>query len=292
MIPASFDYHAPKSLEEAFQLLREHPGEARILAGGQSLIPLMKLRLARPTVLVDLQHVPGLSYLREEGGYLKVGAFTRVSALLEDPRVGARYPLLADAARVIADPLVRNLGTVGGNLCHGDPGNDLPACWIAEGGEMVITGPGGSRTVPALDFYQDTFVTSLGPEEVLTEARLPGGAAGHGAAYLKLERPGGDFSVAGVAVSLTLSSEGRVTRAGLGLTAVGPTALAAPKAAASLVGHPLDAPYLSQAGKIAATEAAPVHDLRGEVEYKRSVVEILTRQALRLAGDRAVRGGP
>ncbi len=287
MIPAAFDYQAPKTLEEAFQLLHLHPGEARILAGGQSLIPLMKLRLAQPKVLVDLQRVSGLSFLREEGGLLKVGAFTRISALLEDPRVQASYPMLADAARVIADPLVRNLGTVGGNLCHGDPGNDLPACWIAEGGEMVVTGSGGSRTVAASDFYRDTFVTEVGPEEVLTEARLPVAIAGRGAAYLKLERPGGDFSVAGVAASLTLDSKDRVTRAGIGLTAVGPTALPAPRAAASLVGRSLDAAGLGEAGKLASQEALPVPDLRGGVEYKRAVVEILTRQVLQRAADRA-----
>lgn len=287
MIPASFEYRAPKSLEETLDLLHQHPGEARVLAGGQSLIPLMKLRLAQPKVLVDLQHVPGLSYLREEEGFLKVGAFTRVGTLLEDPLVQASYPMLAEAGKVIADPLVRNLGTVGGNLCHGDPGNDLPSCWIAAGGEMVITSARGPRTVAASEFYRDTFVTAVGPEEVLTEARLPMARAGHGAAYLKLQRPGGDYSVAGVAASLTLDPKGRVARSGIGLTAVGPTALPAPRAAASLVGHPPDAVHLAAAGKLASQEAVPVPDLRGEVEYKRAVVEVLTEQVLERAADRA-----
>jgi carbon-monoxide dehydrogenase medium subunit len=291
MIPAPFQYQAPQSLEEALELLHRYPGEARILAGGQSLIPLMKLRLAQPKVLVDLQRVLGLSYLREEGKFLKVGSFTRVHALLEDPMVRARYPMLTDAGGVIADPLVRNLGTVGGNLCHGDPGNDLPACWIAAGGEMVILGAGGLRTVAASAFYHDTFVTEVGPEEVLTEARLPLAGPGQGAAYGKLERPGGDFSVAGVAASLRLDPRGRVVRAGIGLTAVGPTALPAPKAAASLVGKPPDASHLAEAARLASQEAKPAADLRGDADHKRAVVEILAQQVLQKAAERA-RGAP
>ncbi len=289
MIPPAFEYHAPGTVAETIGLLSQYNGEAKILAGGHSLLPLMKLRLAEPRALIDIQRIPNLAYVKEEGEFLKVGPVTRVNDLLGSPATAA-YPILRDAAREIADPVVRNLGTVGGNLCHGDPGNDLPACWIALGGEMTVTGAKGSRTVPAASFYQDTFVTAVGPSEMLTEARVPKARPGQGSSYFKIEKRVGDFAIAGVATSLVLDGKGRIASAGLGLTGVGPTALAAGDAAQSLVGQSPDAAHVSHAAKLAAEAAKPSSDLRGPAEYKRAVVEALARRGIERAVARA-RGG-
>src|SRR5262245_14522995 len=199
MIPASFDYHAPQSLEEAVALLQQHKDEAKVLSGGQSLLPLLKLRLGAAGHLVDIGRIPGLEYIKEEGGLLKIGGRTRESALEHSDLVRAKYPLLADTADVIADPLVRNLATVGGNLAHGDPANDHPATMLAYRAEVVATGPNGARTIPIDDFFQGLFSTALQPEEILTEISIPQPPASPlriGGAYVKLERKVGDFSTA------------------------------------------------------------------------------------------------
>ncbi len=287
MIPPEFDYHAAGSVDEAIGLLTGNPGEAKVLAGGQSLIPLMKLRLASPKVLVDISRIADLSYIQEKGDWLVIGAATKVNDLNDSKLVGSSYPLLADAAAHIADPLVRNMGTVGGNVCHGDPGNDLPACMVALGAQYVVRGPKGNRTVPASDFYQDTFVTALDPSEILTEVQIPKAQPGTGGAYLKMERKVGDFAIAAVAVQLSVDAKGTVTRAGIALTNVGPTVLNAPKAAASLLKKkPSDADLLA-AGKLAAEAAQPTSDLRGPADFKRGVVQTLTQRAATLAWSRA-----
>ncbi len=287
MIPPEFDYHAAGSVDEAIGLLTGNPGEAKVLAGGQSLIPLMKLRLASPKVLVDISRIADLSYIQEKGDWLVIGAATKVNDLNDSKLVGSSYPLLADAAAHIADPLVRNMGTVGGNVCHGDPGNDLPACMVALGAQYVVRGPKGNRTVPASDFYQDTFVTALDPSEILTEVQIPKAQPGTGGAYLKMERKVGDFAIAAVAVQLSVDAKGTVTRAGIALTNVGPTVLNAPKAAASLLKKkPSDADLLA-AGKLAAEAAQPTSDLRGPADFKRAVVQTLTQRAATLAWSRA-----
>jgi aerobic carbon-monoxide dehydrogenase medium subunit len=291
MIPPQFEYYAPHSVDEAVALLRRFDGESKVLAGGHSLIPLMKLRLASPRVLVDINRIPNLAYIREEGAHLKIGATTRTNDLLESALLGKSYPILTDAAHQIADPLVRNLGTVGGNLCHGDPGNDLPACMLALGAEMSVVGPKGPRTIRASDFYRDTFVTAVEPTEILVEVRLPKARAHQGNAYHKIEKRVGDFAMAGAATNLILDGAGRVEVAGVGLTGVGPTAVHAAQAAAILVGQPPDEAHLAHAAQLAQEAAQPSADLRGPTEYKRAMVGVLVRRTLDRSLARARGGG-
>jgi len=287
VIPPEFDYHAASSVDEAIGLLQKNPGASKVLAGGQSLLPLMKLRLAEPKFLIDITRIPKLSYITESNECLCLGASTKINALNDSELIRTRYPLLADAAAHIADPLVRNMGTVGGNVCHGDPGNDLPACMLASGARYVVRGPKGDRTIAASEFYQDTFVTTLAPSEILTEVQVPKAQAGDGGAYLKMERKVGDFAIAAVAVHLRLDAHGTITQAGVALTNVGPTAILASKAAAYLVKKkPTDADFL-MAGKLAAEAAQPSADLRGPVEFKRGIVQTLTQRAAKHAWQRA-----
>ena len=285
MIPASFDYHAPSSLDEALALLAAN-ADAKILAGGQSLIPAMRFRLAQPAVLVDLNGLRDLQYVREQDGQLRIGALTREHALEDSDVVRQRYPLLHDTARVVADPLVRNRATVGGNLAHADPANDHPATMLAYGAELVARGPGGARTIAIDDFFVGLFENSLRPGEILVEIRIPAPRAGSGGAYLKLERKVGDYAIVGVAVQLQL--EGGVCRAArIGLTNVNPTPLRATDAEAAIVGKRLDHSVLEAAGRAAAAQCEPTADLRGSVEYKRDVTRVLTKRALSQAAARA-----
>jgi aerobic carbon-monoxide dehydrogenase medium subunit len=291
MIPPQFEYYAPHSVDEAVSLLRRFDGESKVLAGGHSLIPLMKLRLAAPRVLVDINRIPNLAYIREEGAHLKIGATTRTNDLLDSALLRKSYPILTDAAQQIADPLVRNLGTVGGNVCHGDPGNDLPACTLALGAEMSVVGPKGPRTIPASDFYRDTFVTAVEPTEILVEVRIPKARAHQGNAYHKLEKRIGDFAMAGAATNLVLNGAGRVEVAGIGLTGVGPTAIHAAKAASILVGQLPDEAHLAHAAQLSREAAQPSSDLRGPMEYKRAMVGVLVRRVLDRSLARARGGG-
>jgi carbon-monoxide dehydrogenase medium subunit len=290
MIPAAFEYHAPSTLGEATALLTKLGDDAKVLSGGQSLIPLMKLRLANPAHLVDINGIPGLSGIRESDGVLKIGALTRESELEESQIVRSRYPLLHDTSRVIADPLVRNLATVGGNLAHGDPANDHPATMLALGAEIVAVGPKGERRVPIASFFTGPFETSLRPDEILTEIRIPSPAARSGGAYLKLERKVGDFATAAVAVQVTLGANGACESVGIGLTNVGLTPIKATKAEASLKGVTPDEAAIKRAAALAADAAEPSEDLRGSVEYKKDLVRILTARALRKAVERAQSG--
>lgn len=290
MIPPRFEYFAPRSLEEAVSLLDRFAGEAKVLAGGQSLLPVMKLRLAEPKALVDINRIADLAYIREDERFLRIGALARTNDLNDSPLLARRYPVLTDAASVIADPLVRNMGTVGGNVSHGDPANDLPACMLALRAQFVVRGPRGVRTIPATEFYRDTFVTALEPNEILTEVQIQRHRRWQGNAYLKLEKRVGDFPIVGVAANLVLNVKGAVEEAGIGLTAVGPTALRATKAEGHLVGRtPTDA-ELGYAAEIARDLAQPTSDLRGPAEYKSSMVQVFCRRALRRAADRALRG--
>jgi carbon-monoxide dehydrogenase medium subunit len=287
MIPPRFEYFAPSTLEEAVEILGRYGGEAKVLAGGQSLLPVMKLRLAEPKALVDINRIPDLAYIREDDSGLRIGSTARTNDLNDSEIVKRRYPILSDAAAVIADPLVRNMGTVGGNVSHGDPANDLPACMLALGAVFVARGPKGSRTIPASSFYRDTFVTALEPDEILTEIQIPKPRPGQGNAYEKLEKRAGDFPIVGVAANLVLGGDHRIESAGIGLTAVGPTALHATAAADSLVGQtPGDAPF-RRAAELAMQIADPVSDLRGPAEYKRAMVGVLARRALHTAAKRA-----
>jgi aerobic carbon-monoxide dehydrogenase medium subunit len=286
MIPSSFDYHAPKTLPEALDLLGRFGEEAKVLSGGQSLLPLLKLRFAQPPHVVDISRIPGLDYIKEEGGTLRIGALVREAALEASALVRSKYPILVDTASVIADPLVRNLATVCGNLAHGDPANDHPATMLALGAEIVLTGPKGSRTVPVTQFFTGLFTTALTPTEVLSEIRIPVPAAGSGGAYVKLERKVGDFATAGAAAFLVLKG-GMIQRAGIGLTNVGPTPVKATDAEKYLAGKKPDEAVLAEAGRLAATAASPSADRRGSVEYKKEMARVLTVRALRKAVQRA-----
>jgi carbon-monoxide dehydrogenase medium subunit len=287
MIPAAFEYHAPSSIGEATALLARLGEDAKVLSGGQSLIPLMKLRLASPHHLVDLNGIPGLAYIREAGETLRIGALTRESALEESDLIRTRYPLLHDTCRVIADPLVRNLATVGGNLAHGDPANDHPATMLALGAEVAAVGPAGERTIPIASFFTGPFATALNPDEILVEIRIPTSRPRSGGAYLKLERKVGDFATAAVAVQLALDGDGACARVGIGLTNVGLTPIKAERAEAALTGKRPDDTTLTQAARLAAEASQPADDLRGPAEYKRDLVRVLTARALRRALERA-----
>jgi len=290
MIPRSFEYFSPRTLDEAVSLLQKLGPEAKILSGGQSLIPMMKLRLASPPYIIDINHIPGLNYISELNGSLRIGALARESDLEVSPAVTSRFPILVDTTSVIADPLVRNQATVCGNLAHGDPANDHPATMLALGASLVAVGPTGEREIPVESFFTGLFTTALQPDEILKEIRVPAQAPSSGGAYLKLERKVGDYATAGVAVQITLNDAGVCRRAGIGLTNVGFSPLKAKKAEAFLAGKALDQSTIKQAAELAAGESQPIDDIRGSADYKRDLVRVLTTRALTRAFERA-KGG-
>jgi len=289
MIPQSFEYFRPETVSEAIALLKEHGDGAKILSGGQSLIPMMKIRLARPEYLIDINRLANLQYIKEEGGFLKIGGLTREADLETSSLIRSKYPIILDTAAMIADPQVRNLATVGGNLAHGDPANDHPATMLALGAEIIATGQGGERIIPITGFFLSVFTTALEHGEILTEIRIPIPPSGSGGAYFKLERKVGDFATVGVAAQVTLDGSGVCRRAGIGLTNVGATPIKAVRAEGILVGKTIDERQISQAAQLAAEEAEPSSDLRGPAEYKVSMVRELTKRALVRASERAVR---
>jgi len=285
--PARFDYAEPVTVEQAVACLEAHAdADVKVLAGGQSLIPLMRLRFARPDFLVDLNRIEALRFLRLEAGGLRIGALTREAELEADPAVRQAFPILHDATRVIADPVVRNLATVGGNLAHGDPANDHPAVMVALGASVVARGPRGERGMPAADFFLDLFETALEPTEILTEIRVPAQPLGSGAAYVKFERQSGDFAIAAAAARVTVA-RGAVTDARLVYTNVGSTPVRVERAERVLTGRPLTERGTRAAGVAAAEALDLADDLRGSAAYKRRVVVAVTERALRLAHARA-----
>ena len=290
MIPEKFAYVAPTSLPDAIAQLQAHPDEAKLLAGGQSLIPLMKLRLSNYAYLVDLRQVLGLAYIEERDGHLAIGAMTRESALETTDVVRRRYPALYETSAVVADPLVRNFATIGGNIAHADPANDHPATMLALRARVVAEGPGGRRAFAIDDFLVDTFETALDHGEVLIEIQVPQPAPRSGSAYVKLERKVGDYAIVAVAAALTLDGD-VCSQAGIGLTNAGPKALRAADAEQFLVGKRVDDDTVREAARLAAAVADPVADLRGPAEYKRAMVRTLTARALRAAAWRATEGG-
>ncbi len=290
MIPSSFEYFAPATLDEALALLSKYGDEAKILAGGHSLIPMMKLRLASPPYVIDINGLSDLSYIKEENGFLKIGAMTREADLEQSDLVAQKVPILLDTTKVLADPLVRNLATVGGNLAHGDPANDHPATMMALGAQVVAVGPNGSRIIPVDTFFLDLMMTRLEPDEILTEIQIPIPPAGSGGAYIKLERKVGDYAIAAVAAQVTLSADDGCQTVGIGLTNVGNIPIKAQAAMDYLKGRKLEAAVLAEAGRLAASQADPTDDLRGSAEYKRSLVNTLTQRALARAAERA-KGG-
>jgi len=289
MIPPAFDYASPKTLNEAVSLLSQNSG-SKVLAGGHSLIPMLKFRLAAPALLVDLNRLEGLAYIREADGWLKIGAMTREVDLERSSLVRERYPLLADTTHVIADPIVRQMATVGGNLAHGDPANDHPATMLAYGAQVLAVGPGGTRTIKCSEFFTDLFTTALAHDEILTEIQIPVPPAHSGGAYFKLERKVGDYGTVGVAAQVTLDAAGKFARVGIGLTNVGLVPVEATAAEAALMGHAPSDDALREAAALAAGAGQPNGDQRGSEAYKRSMVRTLTMRALRAALSRA-KGG-
>ena len=287
MIPPAFEYLRPATIPEAISYLQQYGEDAKILSGGQSLIPMMKLRLARPAYLIDINRIAGLSYVKEEDGHLKIGGLTREAELEQSPVVRAKFPILLDTAHVIADPQVRNLATVAGNLAHGDPANDHPATMMSLGAKIVATGPKGERVIPVEEFFVSLFTTALQPDEIVTEIRIPLPPARSGGAYFKLERKVGDFATAAVAAQVTLDSSGTCQQVGIGLTNVGPTPIKARKAEAFLLGKKPDDATIKQAAQLASDEAQPSSDLRGPAEYKKGLVKELAARALLRAVERA-----
>jgi carbon-monoxide dehydrogenase medium subunit len=295
-VPAQVDYERAASVEQALELLARYGPVARVLAGGHSLIPMMKLRLAHPEILIDINPIASLRYIEltggtsGTGGTLRIGTLARHADLLASPEAGRHFAILHDAERVIADPVVRNWGTVGGSLCQADPSEDLSAAFAALKGTMIIRGPGGDREVSAREFHTGPYETVVAADEMLTEIRLPVGT-GSGSAYLKVSRRAGDWPIgaAGAAVRL---ADGRVEDVGIGLTALGAIHFVAAEAEEFLRGQPADEQVLAEAGRIAAGHCHPVADQRGPVDYKRHLAQELTTRVLRLAVERAQRPQP
>jgi len=259
-----------------------------VIAGGQSLIPLLKLRLASPSLLVDINRIPGLNHVAESGDFLRIGALTRIAEVEASAIIRERYPAIHDASEVIGDPLVRNLGTVGGNVSHGDPNNDMPAVMLALGAEFVATGPAGERTIKAGDFFLDTFTVALKHDEILTELRVPRRRPRTGGCYLKLEQKVADFATAGAAVQVRLDKGDECEEVGVGLTAVGPTAIKARKAEGWMRGKtPGEGAAVREFARLSAEESDPSTDLRGTSDYKKEVVSVLVSRAFTRACERA-----
>jgi carbon-monoxide dehydrogenase medium subunit len=284
MLPARFDYLAPTSIDETLAILAERGEDAKVLAGGQSLIPLMKLRLARPAVLVDLARVPGLDGMREEGGWLRVGAMTRNAALADSDLLRGRYPAMATAAPLISDPVIRNLGTIGGSLAHADPAGDWGSVMLALGAEVVARSTAGERSIPVRDLFTGTFETVLEPAELITEVRVPQPGGASGGTYLKLERKVGDYATVAAAVQLEMAN-GSIGRAGIALTAVASQNLRAAAAEDLLAGASPSDEAFDEAARLAAEAADPYDDVRGSAEYKREVARVFVRRGLARALD-------
>jgi len=290
MLPAPFEYHAPKTVDEALELLDRLGDEGKVLAGGQSLIPLLKLRFASPGHLVDINKIKDLDYLEERDGALRIGPLFRHKSAERSSLLASRYHVMADAAPQIADPIIRNRGTIVGSVAHADPSGDWGAVLLALDADLVLRSSSGSRTVKARDFFNGPFSTALEPNEMLSEIRIPASRSQTGGAYLKLERKVGDFATVAVAVHLQMA-DGQVGSAGIGLTAVGPQNLKAERAEAALKGRVLDDAAIKEAAGLAAEAAEPKADHRGSVEYKRNVVRVFTERGLKRAYERARGGG-
>jgi aerobic carbon-monoxide dehydrogenase medium subunit len=287
MIPGQFDYVRPANLDDTMRILKDREGEAKLLSGGYSLLPLIKLRLAQPALLVDLRDVAGLDGIAETDDYLRIGARATHRQIHESPIVKGGYPLIHDVTGGIGDPQVRNWGTIGGSVAHADPASDWPAVLLATSATVVCRSQSGERTIAARDFFLDTFTTAIEPTEVLTEIRVPRPPRSAGGAYVKLERKVGDFATVGVATVVRLGADGRIGTAGVALTGVAETPFAATDAEAILAGNAPSDDLFRSAGAAAAAQSRPAGDVRGPVEYKRAMAAELTLRALRIALERA-----
>jgi CO/xanthine dehydrogenase FAD-binding subunit len=287
MKPPRFDYLAPGSVDEAVELLARHGERAKVLAGGQSLVPLLNFRLVRPEFLVDLNRIGALVGIREDDGHLEIGAMTRQRAVERSPLVRARCPLLADAMPLIGHFQIRNRGTVGGSLAHADPAAELPAVVAALGGELIARSARGTRRIAAREFFQGYLTTALAPDELLVGVRLPVAAPGTGTAFLEVSRRHGDFALVGVAAVVTLDAAGTCTRAALALTGVGPTPVVAEAATRRLVGRPPAPELFEEVGRQVAASVTPDSDIHASAEYRQHVAGVLSRRALARAVERA-----
>lgn len=284
MIPPGFDYHAPRSVADAIRLLGSLP-EAKLLAGGHSLLPMMKLRFAQPANLIDLNRIEALRGIREEGGQIVIGAMTVENALIASPLLQSKLPLLVEAAKLIADPQVRNRGTIGGDIAHGDPGNDHPALAIALDATFTLEGAKGKRQVKAENFFQGTYMTDMAEDEILTEIRITPFAPKTGYAYEKLKRKTGDWATAAAAVVLRLDDD-KVSHARIALTNVAPLALRAADAEAALLGQPLTDATVAAACAKAMAICDPDEDLRGDRDYKTAMAGQMLKRAIARAAAR------
>jgi carbon-monoxide dehydrogenase medium subunit len=287
MIPAAFDYVRPPDLDGALRILAEREGEAKLISGGYSLLPLLKLRLAAPGILVDLRDITGLDGISRRDDDFRIGGRATHRRIHEDAGLAEAWPIVHEAAGGIGDPQVRNWGTIGGSCAHADPSSDWPAVLIALGASLVCRSDKGERVVAARDFFLDTFTTAIDPTEVLTEVRIPVPPTRTGSAYRKLERRVGDFATVGAAVVITIGDDGRIASAGIGLTAVAETPFAATDGEAALVGQGPTEEAFAAAGAAAAAQSRPATDSHGPADYKRAMVAEMTVRALRAASDRA-----
>ncbi len=287
MYPAAFEYHAPTSVQDALGLLGRLKDDAKVLAGGHSLIPMMKLRLAQPKHLIDLRKVPGLSGIKDEGGTIVIGAMSTHWQVESSSLLKSKCPILSETASLIGDPAVRNLGTIGGSLAHADPAADQPATMIALGAEFVCQGPKGRRTVKVDDWFQGLMATALGEDELLVEIRIPAWPAGTGGAYMKFPHPASRFAVVGAAAMVTLDREGKCTRASVGITGAGTRAVRAKGVESGLTGKKLDAPTIEAAAQKAAEGVDVQADLQGSVEYKSHLCRVFAKRAVTEAAKRA-----
>jgi len=282
MIPPSFEYHAPTTLEDAVALLSELGDEAKLLAGGHSLLPMMKLRFAEPEHLIDMNHIESLKGIREEGSELIIGAMTCENDLIFSELLQDKCPMLPEAVKLIADPQVRYRGTIGGDIAHGDPGNDHPALMLALNAEFTVVGPNGSRSIKADDFFLGTYYTALEADEILTEIRIPTPSSNTGASYEKLKRKTGDYATAAAAAVLEMEN-GTCASARISLTNLGPTAFRVPEAESILSGNAITEDVIDQAVQAVMAACDPSQDLRGNAEYKTHMGGEMARRAIQKA---------
>jgi carbon-monoxide dehydrogenase medium subunit len=286
MIAQSFKYESPGTIADAIALLEKYGDEAKILSGGHSLIPMMKLRFATPEYLIDINGIPGLSYIKEENNAVKIGALTREAEIEHSDLLKKYFPIFGDVTKLIADPQVRNMGTIGGNLAHGDTANDHPAVMLALNAKVIATGPNGIREIPIDEFFFGFYTTALQHGDILTEIQIPIPPGNTGSAYHKLERKVGDYATAGVAVQLTVDGNGVCKSVGIGLTNVNPTPLRASRSEQALLGKQVNDETIGQAAKFASEDCNPSSDLRGSEEYKRDMVAVLVKRMIRKALER------
>jgi carbon-monoxide dehydrogenase medium subunit len=287
MIPAQFEYVTPKTLEEALRLVERHGDEAKVLAGGHSLLPLMKLRLAQPRYVIDIGRLRGMSYIRQENGHLAIGALTTHAEIESSTLLRAKCPLLAETAATIGDVQVRNRGTLGGSLAHADPAADYPAAVLALDAEIVAASTAGTRTIPVSEFFLDMLTTALRPGEILSQVRVAPLAPHTGTAYEKLHQPASGFAIVGVAARIKLGNAGKIEEACIGVTGVGPKAFRAAAVEKALLGKTASAKLFAEASRHAAQGVDPLSDLHASADYRREMAAVHTRRALERAYARA-----